>query len=263
MWTDIGVNLLNANLRADVEAVLHRAEQAKVHRMLVIASDERESQACVGLCATHPGRLWHSVGIHPHQAAAARPGYIERLRQLASAPQVVALGEMGLDFNRNYSPPDVQVSVFERQLELAQDLQLPVYLHERDAHDPFYAILRERRDELAGGVVHCFTGDERTLLRYLELGFSVGVTGWICDERRGHQLQASVKHIPSDRLLLETDAPYLLPRNIRPKPKTRINEPAQLTWVAAAVAAHRNETLEQLSTATEANFDRLFLSHHR
>ena len=153
---------------------------------------------------------------------------------------MVAVGECGLDYFRDFSPRDLQRRAFGWQLELAAATGKPVFLHQRDAHDDFIAILREHRVS-ERGVAHCFTAGEKERDAYLELGLHIGITGWINDERRGLHLREVVKGIPADRLMIETDAPYLLPRDIRPAPKTRRNEPTYLPYVVRAIAAARGE----------------------
>ena len=171
---------------------------------------------------------------------------------------MVAAGECGLDYYRDLSPRDAQLRAFEWQLQLAAESGKPVFLHQRDAHQDFIAVLREHRARLVGAVAHCFTAGAGELEDYLRLELSIGITGWLCDERRGAHLAALLARIPADRLLLETDAPYLLPRDLDPKPKSRRNEPMYLPHVAAAVAAARGESLEQCAAGTSANARALF-----
>jgi TatD DNase family protein len=168
----------------------------------------------------------------------------------------VAVGECGLDYFRDFSPRDVQRRAFTQQLEIAATLGKPVFLHQRDAHDDFLAILREHG--VTNGVAHCFTAGERERDAYLELGLHLGITGWINDERRGLPLREAVKGIPADRLMLETDAPYLLPRDLRPMPKSRRNEPQYLPQVAAAVAAARGESIDAVAAHSTATARRFF-----
>ena len=171
------------------------------------------------------------------------------------------MGECGLDYYRNFSPRAAQQEAFHRQLELATRCGKPVFLHQRDAHEDFVAILREHRPALAGGVAHCFTGGAAELESYLELGLVIGITGWICDERRGAHLLELVRRIPADRLLLETDGPYLLPRDLHPKPASRRNEPVYLPHIAAAVARARGETVGSLAQSSTEAARRLFGIH--
>jgi TatD DNase family protein len=169
---------------------------------------------------------------------------------MARQPEVVAAGECGLDYFRDFSPQPVQQKAFHQQLELAARVGKPVFLHERDAHGDFLAILKEHRRNLSGGVAHCFTGTGPQMQAYLDLGFAIGITGWICDERRGAHLLPLVREIPADRLLLETDGPYLLPRDLKPKPASRRNEPRFLPHIAAVVARARGESVEELARAS-------------
>ena len=180
-----------------------------------------------------------------------------RLRELLALPGVVAAGECGLDYYRNYSPYESQRRAFAQQLQLAAELGKPVFLHQRDAHRDFIAALREHGAGLRG-VAHCFTGGAEELDSYLELGLHIGITGWICDERRGQHLHDLVARIPRGRLLLETDAPYLLPRDLQPKPALRRNEPLHLPHIAATVARLRDETYEDCVAHTTAAARALF-----
>ena len=171
---------------------------------------------------------------------------------------MLAVGECGLDYFRNFSTHEQQEQVFRTQLELATQVHKPVFLHERDAHDGFVGILQEYLPRLSGGVAHCFTGTTEQAQRYVDMGLYVGITGWICDERRGAALREAVRVIPLDRLLIETDAPYLIPRDIRPKPASHRNEPMHLRAVLHRLAACRGESVEMLAEATTANARRLF-----
>lgn len=250
---DIGINLAHESYDADRDAVIARAEAAGVVQMIVTGSSAASSRAAISLSRQHPGKLFATAGVHPHHATELTSTVLGELGQLALEPQVLAVGECGLDYYRNYSPHAVQREAFHRQLELAAQAGKPVFLHQRDAHEDFIAILREHWAALAGGVAHCFTGAAPELDCYLELGLSIGITGWICDERRGAHLLEIVRRIPADRLLLETDGPYLLPRDLEPKPASRRNEPAYLAHVAAAVARARGEPAEALAqSSTEA-----------
>jgi TatD DNase family protein len=226
--------------------------------MIVTGSSAASSRAAIALSRQHPGRLFATAGVHPHQATELTAAVLTELGELAAAPQVVAVGECGLDYYRNYSPHAVQREAFERQLELAGRCGKPVFLHQRDAHADFIAILRERWPALAGGVAHCFTGGAAELECYLELGLAIGITGWICDELRGAHLLELARRIPAGRLLLETDGPYLLPRDLRPKPASRRNEPVYLPHIAAVVAHARGEPAESLAKSSTEAARRLF-----
>jgi TatD DNase family protein len=246
---DIGANLTHASFGEDLDAVLDRARRAGVGTIIVTGTSVEESGRAAKLAAAHG--LYATAGVHPHHARDCDAGTIPALRAIAALPQVVALGECGLDYNRNYSPHPDQEKWFVAQLELAAELGKPLFLHSRDAHPRFAEILRHHR--IGKAVAHCFTGEAAELHAYLELGLYIGITGWICDERRGRHLVELVKDIPQDRLLLETDAPYLTPRDLHPQPKARRNEPAFLPHVARAVARARGVPAEALAEAAARN----------
>ena len=255
---DIGVNLAHDSFDADREAVIERAFGVGVTRMLVTGSSLASTRAALELVRRQPLRLRCTSGVHPHHAEELQPAQFAELAELAQLPQCLAVGECGLDYYRNFAPRQAQLAAFRRQLELAVQVGKPVFLHERDAHADFAAILEEFRGKLAGGVAHCFTGQHEHAQRYLELGLHVGITGWICDERRGLHLREVVRHIPAERLLIETDAPYLLPRDLRPRPSSRRNEPMYLPQVLQAIASARGESSLELARITTANAQRLF-----
>ncbi|HEX7081219.1 MAG TPA: TatD family hydrolase [Gammaproteobacteria bacterium] len=255
--TDIGVNLTHDSFDSDRDAVIERAAAAGVTRMIVTGTSVTASARAAELAMSHPA-LYCTIGVHPHHADELDPHALEALRALLGHPRAVAIGECGLDFFRNFSPRDAQERAFAAQLDLAADCGLPVFLHQRDAHDTFTSILSAYRDRLAGGVAHCFTGGPAELDAYLDLGLYIGVTGWVCDERRGEALRAALPRIPLDRLLLETDAPYLLPRDLEPKPRNRRNEPAFLPHILAHVAAGMNRSAEAIARAAAENTERLF-----
>ena len=260
---DIGVNLTSKQFRSDLDEVVARALAAGVARMVVTGTSLAASHEARELATTRPGTLWSTAGVHPHNARELGPERAADLSALCRQPEVVAVGECGLDYNRNFSPPAQQRAAFELQLGLAAAIDKPVFLHERDAHEDFLAILENARPALSGLVVHCFTGPPAEAEAYLEIGAYLGVTGWLCDERRGGDLAASVRMIPGDRLLIETDAPFLIPRDLRPKPKSRRNEPSYLPHVLRAVAAQRREDPEEVAAVTWDNAEKLFrLSHH-
>jgi TatD DNase family protein len=210
------------------------------------------------LAKTLPGKLYATAGMHPHHASDYSPAVRATLNELIHEDAVVAVGECGLDYFRNFSSVEDQRSAFESQLEIAVQSGLPVFLHQRDAHDEFVSILRPVVKEISAGVAHCFTGDRDALQECLSMGLYIGITGWICDERRGQALKDIVADIPLDRLMIETDAPYLLPRSLDPKPKTRRNEPAYLIEVLRVLAESMQESEMTVAQATTANADRFF-----
>jgi TatD DNase family protein len=255
---DIGSNLTHDGFTADRDAVMARALHAGVRRQIVTGADLASSHAAAALAARHPDCLWSTAGVHPHHAQSLAGSERAELVELLRLSRVVAVGECGLDYFRNLSAPEAQREAFIAQLEIAAQVQKPVFLHQRAAHGDFVAILRDFAGRLQGGVAHCFTGGEAELEAYLALGLYIGITGWACDERRGLDLRSSVPRIPLDRLLIETDAPYLLPRDMNPSPKSRRNEPCYLPHIAATVARLRGEAVETIGAATTRNAVALF-----
>ena len=259
---DIGVNLSSKRFKDDIGDVLERALEAGVEKLVLTGTSVDESQAVLKICQEYAGQfpsmLYATCGIHPHDAKSFNHSSLSSLRELVAHPQMVAIGEAGLDFNRNISTQKDQEIAFEAQLELAAELNMPLFLHERDASQRQLEIMHAYRDHFSDAVIHCFTGDKKTLFSYLDMDLHIGITGWICDERRGLELQRLAKNIPLARLMIETDAPYLMPRNIKPKPKHNRNEPAFLPHVLTGIAEVRPETAQEISAATSANAARFF-----
>jgi TatD DNase family protein len=250
---DVGVNLPHDSFDHDRDSVIERAAAAGVARMVITGSSIVSTHAAIDLVRRSPARFRCTAGVHPHHAAEFDAAQLSELSNLARHPEVVAVGECGLDYYRNLSPHDAQVRAFREQLALAVELQKPVFLHQRDAHEEFLAIMRDYRPRLAGGVAHCFTAGAAEARAYLELDLYIGITGWICDERRGLHLREVVREVPADRLLIESDAPYLLPRDMQPRPPSRRNEPAYLPNVLRAIASARGDSPEELAAVTTRN----------
>jgi TatD DNase family protein len=255
---DIGANLTHDSFEADREEVIERALACGVRRMIVTGSTAQSSEEAQRLAASQPGRLYATAGVHPHHAASYTAQVNETLLRLLGQDGVVAVGECGLDFFRDFSPRRAQLDAFQAQLELAATTRLPVFLHQRDAHAEFTEILRPMIPRTAGGVAHCFTGDAAALRAYLDMGLYIGITGWICDERRGADLRHLAKDIPLDRLMIETDAPYLMPRTLRPRPRTRRNEPVHLLEVLRVFAEASGEPETRVAAAATRNAEHLF-----
>nr|WP_247664846.1 TatD family hydrolase [Pseudoalteromonas sp. MMG010] len=254
---DAGVNLTNQQFDNQHTDIIARAHAAGVSNMLVIGCDISSSESALTLAQNH--NLYATVGVHPHDAKTADNTLEEQLSLFASNKKVIAIGECGLDYNRDFSPRDIQRNVFRRQLALAEQLNFPVYLHERDASEDMLNILKEFKVQ---GVLHCFTGNAEALKNYLDLGLYIGITGWVCDERRGKELQQLIPSIPLDKLLIETDAPFLIPRTIKPKPKSRKNEPAYLSYVCHTIAQLYKLPDDVVATQTTKNFYTLFNLEH-
>lgn len=255
---DIGSNLTHQSFAEDRAAVIACAVDAGVTRQVVTGADLAGSGQAAALAAAHPAELWSTAGVHPHHAASFDPAHRDDWLELMNHSRVVAVGECGLDYFRDFSPRAAQRAAFVAQLEMAVQVRKPVFLHQREAHQDFTSILKDYRADLPGGVAHCFTGGTSELEDYLMLGLSIGITGWICDERRGMLLRETVPHIPADRLMLETDAPYLLPRDLMPRPKGRRNEPRYLPHIARTVARLRGESFETLAASTTRNAVKFF-----
>ncbi|MBI3652647.1 MAG: YchF/TatD family DNA exonuclease [Acidobacteria bacterium] len=247
---DIGVNLGHASFNADRQQVLDRAVAAGVQTMIVTGTNVKSSCEAQELASHCPEHLYATAGVHPHNARHCHAETMKTLRTLAKHQEVVAIGECGLDYNRDFSPRPVQDLWFAAQIELACELQMPLFLHERDAHQQFVNLLRGYHKQFPAAVVHCFTGNGDELQAYLDMGLFIGITGWICDERRGQHLRELVRQIPLDRLMLETDAPFLTPRDMQPKPKDGRNEPAFLPHVLQAVASCTGKSIDDVTEAT-------------
>jgi TatD DNase family protein len=271
---DIGANLAHDSFDADLDEVLARAWQAGLERIVVTGSSRDSALKALQLAQRYTGRLYASAGLHPHHASDWSDELGAVFRELTTHAEVVALGECGLDYFRDLSPRADQRRAFAAQLQLAAELNRPLFLHQRGAHADFHAMLKQQRANLGNVVVHCFTDSRAAMNDYLALDCHIGITGWICDERRGAALLEAVVDIPDDRLLIETDAPYLLPRtamhrDVRvpraqdaqerpPKHSSRRNEPACLTWVVKALAAARGQSEQHVAAITSANARRFF-----
>ena len=260
---DIGANLTHESFDRDRDAVLERARAAGVVQMVITGASRAESPRALALAQQHPGFLYATAGVHPHHASEYTAECDAEMRALHEHAEVVAVGECGLDFNRDFSPRPAQRRAFEMQLQIAADLQAagrskPLFLHQRDAHDDFLAVMKSFDGKHGPAVVHCFTAEKRELFDYLDRDWYIGITGWLCDERRGAHLRELVKHIPHERLMIETDCPYLLPRNLKPLPKDRRNEPAFLAHIVEEVARDRGEdvalTAARATATTRAFF---------
>ena len=255
---DIGANLTHPAFHADLPEVLARARQTGVTAIVVTATSVAESLNALKTSNAYPETVYATAGVHPHHARECDETTIPALRVLAQQPRVVAIGECGLDFNRNYSPHPDQEKWFLAQIELAVELKKPLFLHSRDAFPRFFYLLNEYKGKIPKAVAHCFTGEKAELHSYLDLGLYVGITGWICDERRGAHLKELVRDIPADRLLVETDSPYLTPRDMRPQPKARRNEPSFLPHILRTIARALGRPAEDVAAETTRNARLLF-----
>ncbi len=264
MLFDVCVNLLNSQFNSDREAVIERAHNAGVGKLLITATNLATStQAIVW---SQPPSRWCTAGIHPHDATDLPPTWLEELTHLAQHKHVVAVGETGLDFYRNFSPRTLQIEVFDQQIGLAARLGKPLFVHDRDSKGEVYQRLQKAGD-LPPVLIHCFTGTRADLEAYLAAGFYIGITGWVADPRRGDTLRELVPHIPLERLVIETDAPFLKPHNTPadflddhnlPAKFKRRNEPALLPRVLEAITHLRPESAAEVARATADNAAILF-----
>lgn len=256
-WFDVGVNV-----PSDVSTLvpmLQRAVDVGVTQIMLTGTNITISQQAADLAHRYPEQVFSTAGIHPHYAELAPTDFIQKIRTLAKQPQVVAIGECGLDFNRDFSPRDTQLAVFEQQLILACELGLPVFLHERDAFDAQYALLEKYSKQLSGAVVHCFTGNKEQMQAYLALGFYIGITGWVTDEKRGADLREAMAYLPIERLMLETDAPYLKPKKLSSDKIVGVkqNEPCYLPVIAKTLAVLMDTSIESLAKHSKHNTQQL------
>ena len=249
---DIGANLTHESFDQDRAAVVREAQGAGVAMFGITGTTVALSAAAVELVREWPDVMFATAGVHPHHARDVDANAVRELTELAALPEVRAVGETGLDYFRDLSPRPVQLQAFERQIAIAVATRKPLFLHQRDAHADFLAVMRTARDHVTGGVVHCFTDSREALFAYLDLDLHIGITGWLCDERRGAHLREMVRHIPAARLMVETDSPYLLPRSLMPKPAHRRNEPKFLPHIVEELARDRGETFEITAAATTA-----------
>lgn len=254
---DIGVNLDHSSYLDNLDTFRDDYHTEGVHGIVCIASNIEEGHKLSSLCEPYED-MHYTLGCHPHHASSWKDEYAEMLiHSFANDAKAIAVGEMGLDFNRNYSTPKEQIHAFEAQLAIAKKSNKPVYLHEREAFNELTQRIEEAN--LANsGVIHCFTGNTHQLRTYLDLGLYIGITGWLLDERRNQELVEALAYLPLDRLLIETDSPYLLPRNIRPRPKR--NHPKFLSYIAKEVAELKGISFEEVKVASEANTKTLFFS---
>ncbi|MDR3062678.1 MAG: TatD family hydrolase [Methanobrevibacter sp.] len=261
-YIDIGVNLLHKSFNKDKNEVIKMAESVGVSPLIITGTTESNSLETIKYIdeynKTHGDKLFSTVGIHPHNAQDFNSQSISNLEKMAKNPYVVAIGECGLDYNRNFSPQDVQRLVFEEQIKLAIKLETPLFLHDRESFPDFSDILEKYIDDIPNFVVHCFTGKKEELEKYLELGAYIGITGWICDERRGQDLLKLINEIPLGNLMIETDAPFLIPRDLNPKPKSHRNSPLYLSHIAETIANELGEDLSKIANITYKNSKKFF-----
>ena len=255
MLFDSHCHLDDPSFKNDLEAVIDRARAAGVIRLMTIGVTLDASRTAVVLARSRPG-VYASVGVHPHDAQDCSDAVLDELVRLSRAPEVRAWGETGLDFNRMYSPREEQEKWFQRQLETAAERSLPMIFHERDSRGRFLELLKTCPPPPGAAVIHCFSGTESELKRYLDMGYYIGLTGILTVKERGESLRRLAPRIPPGQLLVETDAPYLTPEPERRR--LRRNEPAFVRSVLLKLAEVRREDPEELARTVFANACRLY-----
>ena len=249
---DTHCHLDDEKFAQDRQDACHRMMEAGVERCVCVGSDIPSSRRCVALAKTYPGAVYAAVGVHPHEAKEAQDGYLEEIRRLLGEEQAVALGEIGLDYYYDFSPRDVQKRVLAEQVELAVELNVPAIFHIRDAHGDMVDFFRSR-PRLPQGIIHCFSGSAETAREYVNMGFYISFAGPLTFKKAPH-LQAAAQAVSLDRLLVETDSPYLAPEPFR----GRRNEPANVVWVLKKMAELRGLPEEEMARITWENACRLY-----
>ena len=251
---DIGANLTSSHFSKDLDVVLNDSLTAGVEKICITSSNLDDVENAKKISEKYKN-LYYSVGFHPHNAKDFKIEFLKDMSVYLNDPKAICLGEMGLDFNRNFSSKEEQILCFESQLSLANSISKPLFLHQRDAHEEFLSVLDNHKFNQKL-IVHCFTGNLSELEEYLKRDFYIGITGWVCDLKRGIELRKCINQIPEDKLLIETDSPYLSPRK-----KIRRNEPKFLIDVAEEVATLRNETKESIINSSYENSLNFFNLH--
>tara|TARA_X000000368_G_scaffold263779_2_gene208852 strand:- start:2458 stop:3243 length:786 start_codon:yes stop_codon:yes gene_type:complete len=258
LLADSCFNFTHDSFKNDLDSVINDSISSNVKYLFCPASREIEVEDILITCEKKPENIFAGVGIHPHYSSELKPDTYKNLKRHANHNSVKAIGEIGLDYFRNLQSHEIQKKCFETLLDLAVETKLPAFLHHRDAFSDFYPILRNTIDLLPPSIVHCFTGTKEELKSFLDLGLYIGITGWICDPRRGNEVKSLLKYIPKDRILIETDAPYLLPKDLNPKPKNNRNVPKYLNHILFAIAQEIDISDEELGAVTTNNFKLLF-----
>ena len=252
MLTDSHAHIDMPEFEKDREQVLQRALEGGVTRIITIGIDLPSSLSALEL-ANKYDFIFSTIGYHPHNAKEAEESKLEELAGLGRESRVVAWGEIGLDFYRRHSPPEKQKRIFEQQLDLAADADLPVIIHDRDAHNEIFEILKKKRRDSLRGVIHCFSGDYKMALAFIDMGFVISIPGTVT-YKNASVVQDVASRIPIESLLIETDAPYLTPAPERGKR----NEPFFVTYTAKKIAELRGMDFRELARITSENTNRLF-----
>jgi len=247
---DIACNFTSDRFDNDLDEVIERAIANKITKFGLICSRLSDLDKLLEIYNRYSKDMFFTIGVHPHHANEINEEYLKKLKEVINNNNPHAIGETGLDFFRNLSTYEEQIFAFEEQIKIAIDTNKPLFLHQRDSHDDFIKILRKYSSDINKSVVHCFTGTKEQLNDYLELDCYIGVTGWICDAKRNVELRKTIKNIPLERLMIETDCPYLIPKNLEEKPKNNRNEPTYLNHIANEVAALMKEDINDIREKT-------------
>ena len=247
---DIGANLTHESFDKDLKEVIERAIKNSVNNICITGCNLSDSKKALEIAQLFPDNLITTCGIHPHYADSFDKKSMLEIYDICQNALVKAIGETGLDFNRNFSDKNKQIESFLKHIKIANKLNLPMFLHQRDAHQDFMDCINTEKPKVKC-VVHCFTGQKNELEDYLIKDFYIGLTGWICDPKRGAHLEELIPIIPLEKLLIETDSPYLLPKNL--KIKGRRNEPSFLNEILKKVVEVRKETEIEIKEALLRN----------
>lgn len=249
---------MHASFRKNRKEIIGDAEKVGVSKFIITGTNIKSSQIASEYALKYPNTLYSTSGVHPHDTKTCNENTINQLEKIAKMPSVVAIGECGLDYNRDFSPRNIQREWFEKQIQLAEKINMNLFLHERDAHEDMVNILEKYPDMCNKCVIHCFTGTKSEAEKYIDLGCYIGVTGWICDMKRGKSLQEAVTVIPPERLMIETDAPFLIPKNFDEKPKNNKNEPKYLPHILKTIAYYKDCDVEKLGKSVTKTTEKFF-----
>ena len=247
---DIACNFTSNRFDNDLDEVINQAIVNNITKFGLICSRLSDIDKLLEIYNRYSKDMFFTIGVHPHHANEINEEYLKKLKEVINNNNPHAIGETGLDFFRNLSTYEEQIFAFEEQIKIAIDTNKPLFLHQRDSHDDFIKILRKYSSDINKSVVHCFTGTKKQLNDYLELDCYIGVTGWICDAKRNVELRKTIKNIPLERLMIETDCPYLIPKNLEEKPKNNRNEPTYLNHIADEVAALMKKDINDIREKT-------------
>jgi len=250
---DIACNFTSDRFDNDLDEVIDRAIASNITKFGLICSRLSDLDKLLEIYNRYSKDMFFTIGVHPHHANEINKEYLEKLKEIINNNDPHAIGETGLDFFRNLSTYEEQIFAFEEQIKIAIETNKPLFLHQRDSHHDFIKILRKYSSDIKKAVVHCFTGTQKQLDDYLELDCYIGVTGWICDAKRNVELRETIKNIPLEKLMIETDCPYLIPKNLPEKPKNNRNEPNNLNHIVAEISALINIDEDVLRDETFKN----------